>query len=147
MVLWVPGLNRMVDPTVYQVNRPEVPTTIARALMIHLPDGLAAFDDADAGVTKDGPILCYAHHHPTRKFADRPICDTYQQHENRYRHVTYATWHCLSSHTASGKSAKYSVDSRESCWHAVSRQSREGVSSDGAGRSRRRNGFDTGVRL
>lgn len=58
MVLYVPALRKMFDPTVYQVNRRDAPTTITRALLVTLPD-LQTLAAGEVHVPKDGAIIRY----------------------------------------------------------------------------------------
>lgn len=53
--LWVPGLGRFVDPTLYQANRPQAPTDITRGVVLPLAPqqlGMYAFP-------KDGATVQY----------------------------------------------------------------------------------------
>ena len=58
MVLWVPELSRVVDPTVYQVNRPSNPTQITRALIFQPSVGLNSLHLV--GAQKDGAVVQYS---------------------------------------------------------------------------------------
>lgn len=56
LVLWIPAMGRIVDPTVYQANRRGMPTTITRALVF----SIGSLDLLEtAGVNKDGALVQY----------------------------------------------------------------------------------------
>ncbi|AMY56202.1 hypothetical protein A3L23_04904 (plasmid) [Rhodococcoides fascians D188] len=56
LVLWIPAMGRIVDPTVYQANRRGMPTTITRALVF----SIGSLDLMEtAGVNKDGALVQY----------------------------------------------------------------------------------------
>jgi hypothetical protein len=54
--LWVPGLRRFIDPTIYQANIPGAPRKISRALMIKVQH-LAVLPSV--AIPKDGALLRY----------------------------------------------------------------------------------------
>ncbi|MBF6215840.1 hypothetical protein IU469_32090 [Nocardia puris] len=82
MVLWIPALGRLADPTVYQANRPDAPTTITRGLMITLPDGLATFDHTAVTIGKDGALV---HYDLVRDFDCAPVLSRARRPEHAHK--------------------------------------------------------------